>query len=468
MTGTVTDIEGSAIVGAVVDLEGQTANSTQFGAFQIPEVEIPAGQLSRIATVSATRTINGELWSGQNTVEMLAGDTFTRNVQIVLSPQATQGTVAGVVRNTNGDVLVGARVFVGQISANDPADFDNLASFYAFTNSRGEYRVPRLPPGNRYVVTASFAGHRNRTASSVVVAPGQTTTVNFSLQPSSINTDPDLGVVRNFAAISITTPAMPTRSAGDPPQSRQQRAFEAIKQWIRQRVGYDRRRPGDPGRRMTLQIRSRNTPAGTIIENDLFWDYVPIETLLGYIILRSDNIDTNFRTIALLRDPLAERFADVDDRLTPDLNYYYSVARLDTLRFPQTGYEGDPSDVVVVRPLGPISLMAPPSGSTQARPRFFWSLVNRATLYQILVYDRFPDLQSDTNPQGVRPIWPADLNNPGSSLIDVRQRPPQTQNNQLYDGPPLVSGRTYYWAVLAIDEVGSAFTISPIQSFVAQ
>lgn len=460
VTGTVTDITGSAIIGAVVNLDGQNVNTTQFGAFQVPGVEVAAGETSFITTVTASRTINGNVWSGQNTVEVLRGDDFTRNVQIVLSRQSAQGSITGTVRDTTGRPLIGVQVFVGLPNQANAADFDNLASFTAFTNGSGNYTIPRLPPANRYIVTASFAGHLNRSSQNVVVASGQATRVDLNLPASTVQ--PNQPIVANFSAISITTPSVPTRAAGTPDSAR---GHEAIKQWIREKYGFNKRRASDPNRVIARQVRSRVTPAGSIIENDLFWDYVALENLLGYIILRSDNTDTSFRTIALQRDPLGERFADVDDLLTPDLNYYYSVARLDTIRFPADGTEGDPGPVVVVQPLGPISLQQPPSGAVRARPNFFWTLVNRATLYQILVYDEFPDYQSDTAADGVRPIWPADLNNPGTSLVDVRNG---SRNNQLYDGPALQSGRTYYWAVLALDEVGSAFTISPIQSFVAQ
>ena len=89
--------------------------------------------------------------------------------------------------------------------------------------------------------------------------------------------------------------------------------------------------------------------------------------------------------------------------------------------------------------------------------------MGRAALYQILVYDRFPNYPSETSEEGVRPIWPADIQNPGSSLIQDGNR-----TSQIYEGPTLIPGHTYYWAVLASDDVGSAFTISPIQAFIAQ
>jgi hypothetical protein len=110
-----------------------------------------------------------------------------------------------------------------------------------------------------------------------------------------------------------------------------------------------------------------------------------------------------------------------------------------------------------VDPLGPISLISPASGATVSSktPTFTWTAVNRAANYQVLVYGKFPDLQSDTDTvNGVQPLWAS-----GSIAAPA--------TSQTYQGPTLVPGQTYFWAVLAQDNVGSAFSVSPIQSFVA-
>ena len=212
---------------------------------------------------------------------------------------------------------------------------------------------------------------------------------------------------------------------------------------------------------------TRDTPSGSLIETDLFWDYEHLDNLYGYDIVRATTISpANFVSIATLRDPLADRFADNDSLLTPDHLYYYSISRLDTINFPAnsggSNGSGPPANTgislpvqppVAVQPLGPESLVSPASGSvTSATPTFRWNAVNRATLYKVLVYDQFPTLQSDTDPNGVAPIWSADF----------------SSNSGIYAGPPaLMSGHTYFWAVLAQDSVASAFSVSPLQTFVA-
>jgi hypothetical protein len=460
VTGTVTDPEGSSFVGATVTIGGQTATTTQFGTYSIPDVAIPNGQTSLITTVSATANVNGITYSGSNTVEILASEPLTNNIQVAISPANQQGTISGRVLDNQGRPLQGARVFAGIPNPNDNCDFNTLSSITAYTNNNGDYSIPNLAAGT-YTVTASYAGRVNQTLQNLNVTPGSNINAPFTLVSGTGGGTP---IVSNFSAISITTPTTPTRAAAG--NTNAVSGMEALRQWVRTRHAKRVHRTADVSKVFVGKSTSRATPAGSIIEGDLFWDYTQLDNLFGYVILRSDNSDTNFRTIALLRDPLAERFADIDGTLTPDLNYYYSVARLDTVNFPANGDEGDPSDLAVIRPLNAISLNSPAAGATtNARPLFSWTPVNRATLYQILVYDRFPTYQSNTAQNGTAPIWPADPNNPGTSLIDVSQG---ARNTQQYDGPALVSGRTYYWAVLASDDVGSAYTITPLQAFTVQ
>jgi hypothetical protein len=153
---------------------------------------------------------------------------------------------------------------------------------------------------------------------------------------------------------------------------------------------------------------------------------------------------------------MGDRFADDDPVLTQDTIYYYSVAMVDTINFPQNGSEGTAAPAVAVEPLGAVSLTSPASGATAPDiPTFTWSTVNRAGTYTVMVYNQFPNYQSSdtTTVDAVQPIWSASIS--GTS--------------QVYSGTPaLVSGQTYYWAVLVQDAPGADFSISPIQSFVAQ
>ncbi|HZO91221.1 MAG TPA: carboxypeptidase-like regulatory domain-containing protein [Chthonomonadaceae bacterium] len=449
VSGAVTDPTGLAIVGAAVNLNGQTATSTQAGTYVIPNV--PAG----IGTISATATVNGQRWSGQNTVEVISGESNTSNINLVLSPDNQQGAITGTVRDAQGRGLAGAKVFAATA----------VSSVYTIAGNNGSYTLSHLPAG-QYTLTASLAGFLNQTVTNVAVAASATpTTASFTLNTSNGNST--VPAVTDLAVLSLTLPDTPTRAAS---HNQNDLALNAIRWFILKRRGLLGRRAADP-RKITLlhQVKTRATPTGSIIENDLFWQYTELNNLFGYTVLRSINTDTQFVPIALLRDPLAFRFADLDAVLTPDVTYFYSVARLDTINFPNNGAEGPPAEPpVAARPLGPLALTSPNEGATSAGPpTFAWSAVPRAQRYQILVYDRFPTLAADisqpgNDPNAVLPIWPADANNPGTSLVDA----PAT--SQLYQGPALQPGTRYFWTVLAFDQANSAVSISPIRSFVAQ
>src|SRR5262249_10728689 len=151
----------------------------------------------------------------------------------------------------------------------------------------------------------------------------------------------------------------------------------------------------DPNKIMRKRVTSRS-PSGTIIENDLFWKYTPLNNLYGYVVLSSIGDDTHFQSIATLRDSLADSFSDIDPVLEPHKLYSYSLARLDTINFPVNGTEGNPVDPLVTEPLGPETLVSPASGANVgSAPTFRWSAVNRAAKYVVLVYDQFPSYQPD-------------------------------------------------------------------------
>jgi hypothetical protein len=467
VSGTVTDANGSPIVGATVTLNGQTTMSTQFGTYAIPNVAVPAGQSSLVGTVQATKTIAGRPWSGQNMVEVLSNEPDTSNVQIVMSPSAQQNAITGTVTDTAGHVLRGARVFasIGPFTGTTGAQsFSNLSSIGATTDQNGAYTLAQLPPDTAYTVTASFAGFVNQTFSNIAVnpPPAGPTVQPFQLATSATSATPP--AVTGMFALAITTPSNPNRAAGAASQGA---GINALKAWIYAKKGVRQRHLANASRVTLTPRATRSTPAGSIIEADLFWDYVNINNLFGYEVAQATRLSPpDFVSIALVRDPLADRFSDVDPGLTPDTTYYYAVARLDTINFPNgntTAGEGASGDTVAIEPLGPISLVSPQSGATTtAAPALSWTAVNRANFYQVLVYDRYPDLQSDTDTQnGVQPIWPADAHSPGASLVSAPATTVQ------YQGPPLISGHTYYWAVLAQDATGSAFSASPIQAFIA-
>jgi hypothetical protein len=210
------------------------------------------------------------------------------------------------------------------------------------------------------------------------------------------------------------------------------------------------------------------------VEIDLFWTSTVFEDLFGYAFKRATSAAAlpNTQATQLLRDPLADAYFDVDPELTPNVTYYYTVHRLDTIDFPDPSRQtiGPASNVASANPLNPITALNPAFGSSVgASPSFQWSPVDGAAGYQVYVWDRFPSLQEDPSlpaePGGnaVPPVWPANLNSPGSSFVTA----PAT--SVTYQGPALQAGRTYYWMVVAVDSANpqniTALSASRIMKF---
>lgn|GEM_PF-683210 len=464
INGTVTDPNNAPIVGAAVRFGSQTASSTQYGSYIIPNVAIPAGQTSLVGNVVATATVKGIAYSGQNQVELLAVDAITHNVQIVLSPTSSQGSIIGSVVDSSNNRVAGARVFanVGPFNtggaAGKPQYFNNLASFNTTTRQDGSFTLPALPPDTQYTVSASLAGFLNQTIGRITVLANSSTSVTLTLAKSSgTSTVP---IPTGLFAQTITAPLSPTRAAGSAGSS--EGFMNVVRRIVLQQHGHLGHRSA-AGQKITLKRSiTRDTPAGSLIETDVFWDYpvdpvtqLPLVNVYGYDILRATTLTpANFTSIATVRDPLADRFADNDPVLTPDSLYYYSLAALDTIVFPTgKGGESDPvQPPVTVQPLNALFLVSPASGSvTSSTPAFVWNAVSRAAHYKVLVYDQFPTLQSDTDPNGVPPLWSPDFSGTSAN----------------YAGPALISRHTYYWAVLAQDSVQNSFSVSPLQTFVA-
>ena len=414
---------------------------------------LAAGVVSDAKEIRATRVFGSATWTGSNLVEIFPNEDAP-NVQIVLSDPATQGAITGVVRDTNGQTLGGARVHASlTIAGTNPTRFDNPGAYLDITLTNGTYTLPNLPPGTTYILTASYPGRSNITLNNVAVTAGGTTTQDLTLNTAS-GAPSDLPNIANLEGTAITTPTVLTRAAGGLNQSD---GLEAVKQWVLAKKRLKSHHAADTGRVVTRKIVTRATPSGSNIDVVLLWDYATYSNLYGYLILRSPVTDTNYTNIAVATDPLADRFSDGDPALTPGTLYYYSVERLDTVNYAVNGIEPTPATLpeeISVRPLGPISLTSPGQNAVTSAPNFSWTTTGNATIYQVLLYNQFPALQSSTDTvNGTQPVWQKTLNG--------------TVGSTAYDGPALVSGTTYYWTVLASDSTNADISISPLRSFTA-
>jgi hypothetical protein len=82
---------------------------------------------------------------------------------------------------------------------------------------------------------------------------------------------------------------------------------------------------------------------------------------------------------------------------------------------------------------------------------FQWTSAPRVSLYRIYLWEDFPELLSDTDPDGVRNIWTS-----GNTA---------TGTTKTYSGPALLPNHTYYWMVVGETSDNSALTASEISKF---
>lgn len=439
IAGVVTDIDGQAVVGARITYGSRQATSVSNGSFVLDGV--PEGY----RTLTARITIQGRLWSGATVVDV-SPSTQNRNVNIVVSDEATQGSIAGSVVDGSNRPVAGAKVFA--VGPRGP-----WGSTLAVTDFNGAYRMDHLPSGLTFLLTASAPDYIND-SKQVAVTAGQVAQATFTLGAGSGSR---LEAPTNLVAQSWTMPDYVTRSDAK---------TQGVYDWLRARYRRLRGLADHPAaRNVTRKGATRSTPLGSFVEVDLFWDYKAFDDLWGYTILRGAS-PNSLVDVALARDPYAASFFDLDFSLTPDVVTYYAVARLDTVQFPLNGAVGPSSNVTSAQPYAPLSVTGPAQGAVvSSTPTFSWSALPGAVTYEVYLWDRFPDLQNSSDPDGVAPIWP-DAAGSDANVVDA----PSTSIR--YNGAALSSGHTYYWLVVARDSHTRAnaatFSVSAIRKFVVR
>ncbi|MBM3496201.1 MAG: carboxypeptidase regulatory-like domain-containing protein, partial [Armatimonadetes bacterium] len=317
LTGVVTDIDGKPVAGARVSVTGGAATSLSNGTFTV------SGVGTGYRTVSASITIEGRRWSGQTVVDIVKEER-NRSVNIVVSDDRYHARIVGTVIDPLGYVLEGAKVFV-----NGP-----WGSTMDVTDATGAYEVPKLTPGVTYTVSCSLAGYVNdeRTVS---LTASETRSVSFAVGDGTFQGT--IPAPQNVAAQAWTISASVTRAAGRDP---------GHLAWLKRAYRQKRGLPAAPRTTPTTRV----TPAGSVIEVDLFWDYRSWDDLFGYAVKRGTSANPSIVN-AVLRDPLASSYFDVDPALTPNTTYHYTIHCLDTIGFPSDGRVGPASDNVTARPL---------------------------------------------------------------------------------------------------------------------
>ena len=91
--------------------------------------------------------------------------------------QATNASINGVVKDSNGDVLPGATIMI----RNTSTGFETGT----ITNVNGEYSIRQLPLGGPYVVTGSFVGYQELQKTGIILNQGKSVLVDFDMSESA-------------------------------------------------------------------------------------------------------------------------------------------------------------------------------------------------------------------------------------------------------------------------------------------
>ena len=159
IAGTVTNAAGSGIANAIISYSGgaSTAITNSSGSYTLT---VPLGSYSVTATATGYQSVI------QQGVSVAAGVSTALNFVL-----RQTGTISGTVTNSAGTVIANATISYSG------------GSTTATTNSSGSYTLSVA--SGTYSVTAVAAGYLSSTQQNVTVATGGTTTVNFSLVPST-------------------------------------------------------------------------------------------------------------------------------------------------------------------------------------------------------------------------------------------------------------------------------------------
>ena len=189
---------------------------------------------------------------------------------------------------------------------------------------------------------------------------------------------------------------------------------------------------------------SRTTANGNAVEVQLFWDKFDSLNILGYEIWRKRSTDA-WVGLDFLRDPIAESYLDSDSALRENLSYTYLVTGGNS-NYPNTDNSiGNDSNQTTVAPLGDMFVNSVNTGGGQVT--FNWQAVSGASNYTVYVFSEYP---------GVRVTSYANNFNT-----------PATGTSWTYNLTPLAAGQRYYYLVMGANADDSARTLSAVGSFVA-
>lgn len=177
VSGSVIDPAGNGISGASVNVGGYVTTTSILGGYSI---DVPPG------TYTATASKTG-YQSSSKTITVHTGDAIIAD--FTLASTLVNGVAQGFVTDSsNGQGVEGVLVWIPKPGG---------GSWSTTTGNTGYYAI-QLPPGT-YNVTAEKTGYSEQ-VKSVTIYSNQTSTLNFALQPSTVNLGFRLRVSASFLA----------------------------------------------------------------------------------------------------------------------------------------------------------------------------------------------------------------------------------------------------------------------------
>lgn len=410
LSGVVLDASNNPVANVQVYTRGSSSSSTYSstaGSYLLPSVQ------GQYGTVYAKTSVNGVEYSGQNVFQEFQGEQ-TKSVNIVISQTNQQGQLTGTVRDRQGNLVGGAQIFA--------LGSGNSSSLTTVSDNNGNYTLDGLVPNVSYTVAANALGYDSDTVTQSV-GISDTEQVNFSLNnPSGALLNPPTSVY----ATAFTSPAGTGRSGDSDASVQNLKRIFSPKVYAAQK---------------SVKAESRTTPNGGLTEIDVTWNQATDPALYGWGIYRTQGTGAPSGSgfVQFYYDPLANMFADLDQSFLVGQTYTYAVTSVNTLYGMNGGDESPMSADASATVLGDMVFGSFDRGSMT----FNWFQAQSANSYTVALFDQYPTV-------GVNTIWTG--TSTGTSLQ--------------YTAGNLVSGRTYYYAVVGSDDNGDQ-TFSSIAQFQA-
>ncbi len=425
-------LELKTLQGEVID----RTRSTSFGLFRFRPV--PPGNY----TVTAEIEVEGvrEVGLLENVVVNSGERTF---VSLVVFPADLVGSIEGVVKDPDGKPIPNAQIAVLYYAAD--LDFV-LTSRRTLTDERGRFRLDNVPAATQ-VVVARKQGYQ-ATQTQAIVRTGERTFVEIVLQP--LTDTQRLQPPTQVFAISYIVPTefLPNEGKG----ARQWAgSIENGAEFYRQVLASLLSKRGHPASQIFERLaKSKRTPTrffpeGFVGSVGIGWQpplSIPSQGLLGYRVYRSIPTASGWKLRLVVDEPEQTTAEDVAFDFSPGHTYRYAVTAIML-----DGRETSKSETVLTTFLSPIRLVEPADNAevAQSQLQFRWTPVGGSVPFYFVQLYSSPEAMLIGNP-----VWST------AAISGTTQA--------VYDGQPLLKGKTYWWLVIGTDERdwldAKAFTVS--------